>query len=479
MIGEDLLCSDMRYLENNTALNDSDLLLHVFDDDEEEAVAAAFDSIGLPHYDDFLNEFYMDDAADIVRGGDYPSGVTSFHPSLFSSSSSVSQFSSFRPNSEDEVEGAKKAMMKRKGGGPKPVECFSLEDGSIVASYPSGMEAQRLTNVTQNEISLVCNGKKENAGGYGWRFSNQPYSFQRVFNQQTTFPNHTLKKASSPSLASSSASSASSSSSYFGSAASSTTASSSVHSPLKVSKAFKSASLSSSPFKVASSSSSSRVSYPSPAKAYAAAKVGTLTSSTKSSSKASKTALSLKASSSSSSSSAAAALYSSSSSSSSSLDVGNLKEKYQGRRRKAVECFSLEDGSFIDFYQSATEAHLKNNISQSDISLVCNGKKESAGGFGWRFSNQSSSKSSSATTKKQQRRTRAGSDDDDDDDEDDEDDEDVIEEVEDDGRTWKKFVDVEYHKGMKPFKMKPKNFNVADSDMPGKLIAVHWPEVIA
>jgi hypothetical protein len=55
----------------------------------------------------------------------------------------------------------------------KPVESFNLEDGSLVASYPSAAEAKRLTGISHMCISYCCNGKRQSAGGLGWRFPNQ------------------------------------------------------------------------------------------------------------------------------------------------------------------------------------------------------------------------------------------------------------------------------------------------------------------
>ena len=59
--------------------------------------------------------------------------------------------------------------------GRRTIESFSLENGSIVASYVDPAEAQRKTGIRSGSISSVCNGKGKSAGGLGWRFAqNQP-----------------------------------------------------------------------------------------------------------------------------------------------------------------------------------------------------------------------------------------------------------------------------------------------------------------
>ena len=46
----------------------------------------------------------------------------------------------------------------------------STPTGEVFAIYPSIKEASIKTGINRNNISSVCNGKRKQAGGYGWDF---------------------------------------------------------------------------------------------------------------------------------------------------------------------------------------------------------------------------------------------------------------------------------------------------------------------
>jgi hypothetical protein len=50
-----------------------------------------------------------------------------------------------------------------------------------------------------------------------------------------------------------------------------------------------------------------------------------------------------------------------------------------------VEQWSLDKKNLISTYNSQSEASQKNGISSGSISLTCNGFRNSAGGFFWKF----------------------------------------------------------------------------------------------
>ena len=53
----------------------------------------------------------------------------------------------------------------------KPVEQLDLETGQVLHVFESGCHAARSLNVSSGYISQCCNGKKESAFGFKWRFS--------------------------------------------------------------------------------------------------------------------------------------------------------------------------------------------------------------------------------------------------------------------------------------------------------------------
>ena len=51
------------------------------------------------------------------------------------------------------------------------VQMFDKQTGELLATFPSTMEAERVTRIYQGNISSCCNGKRKSAGGYIWRYS--------------------------------------------------------------------------------------------------------------------------------------------------------------------------------------------------------------------------------------------------------------------------------------------------------------------
>lgn len=67
-------------------------------------------------------------------------------------------------------------------------------------------------------------------------------------------------------------------------------------------------------------------------------------------------------------------------------DKGNSDRKngINNKANKAVSQYS-KDGKPVGEYPSAYEAHRRTGISRGNISLVCNGKRKTAGGFIWEY----------------------------------------------------------------------------------------------
>ena len=53
----------------------------------------------------------------------------------------------------------------------KQVKMFDKSTGELLASFPSTMEAKRVTGINNCNISQCCNGKRKSAGGYIWRYA--------------------------------------------------------------------------------------------------------------------------------------------------------------------------------------------------------------------------------------------------------------------------------------------------------------------
>ena len=53
----------------------------------------------------------------------------------------------------------------------KAVQMFDKSTGELLASFPSTMEAWRVTGIDHSHISTCCNGKYKSSGGYIWRYA--------------------------------------------------------------------------------------------------------------------------------------------------------------------------------------------------------------------------------------------------------------------------------------------------------------------
>ena len=53
----------------------------------------------------------------------------------------------------------------------KQVKMFDKSTGELLATFPSIMEAERVTGIYHSSISKCCNGKYKSSGGYKWRYS--------------------------------------------------------------------------------------------------------------------------------------------------------------------------------------------------------------------------------------------------------------------------------------------------------------------
>ena len=52
----------------------------------------------------------------------------------------------------------------------KVVQMFDKKTCELLATFPSLMEAVRVTGISKGNISLCCNGNRKSAGGYVWRY---------------------------------------------------------------------------------------------------------------------------------------------------------------------------------------------------------------------------------------------------------------------------------------------------------------------
>ena len=52
----------------------------------------------------------------------------------------------------------------------KQVQMFDKKTGELLATFPSLMEAVRVTGINQGNVSSCCNGKLKSAGGYVWKY---------------------------------------------------------------------------------------------------------------------------------------------------------------------------------------------------------------------------------------------------------------------------------------------------------------------
>ena len=52
----------------------------------------------------------------------------------------------------------------------KHVQMFDKSTGELLATFPSTIEASRITGINPGNISECCNGKRKFAGGYVWGY---------------------------------------------------------------------------------------------------------------------------------------------------------------------------------------------------------------------------------------------------------------------------------------------------------------------
>ena len=52
----------------------------------------------------------------------------------------------------------------------KKVQMFDKSTGELLATFPSTMEAERVTRIARQSISSCCLGKLKSAGGYVWKY---------------------------------------------------------------------------------------------------------------------------------------------------------------------------------------------------------------------------------------------------------------------------------------------------------------------
>ena len=53
----------------------------------------------------------------------------------------------------------------------KKVQMFDKSTGELLATFPSTMEAERITGIANQSISACCKGKYKSSGGYIWRYA--------------------------------------------------------------------------------------------------------------------------------------------------------------------------------------------------------------------------------------------------------------------------------------------------------------------
>ena len=53
----------------------------------------------------------------------------------------------------------------------RQVQMFDKKTGELLATFPSTMEAERVTGIANQHISACCNGKLKSSGGYIWRYA--------------------------------------------------------------------------------------------------------------------------------------------------------------------------------------------------------------------------------------------------------------------------------------------------------------------
>ena len=55
----------------------------------------------------------------------------------------------------------------------RSVQMFDKSTGELLATFPSTMEAERVTGIDQSNVSKCCLGKHKSAGGYVWKYQSE------------------------------------------------------------------------------------------------------------------------------------------------------------------------------------------------------------------------------------------------------------------------------------------------------------------
>jgi len=61
-------------------------------------------------------------------------------------------------------------MFRIETGSRRAKKVYQYKSNKLVNEYPSVREASRKTKISKDEIGLCARGKREEAGGYEWRY---------------------------------------------------------------------------------------------------------------------------------------------------------------------------------------------------------------------------------------------------------------------------------------------------------------------
>lgn len=74
-----------------------------------------------------------------------------------------------KKHSDEHILKCVKSRMKN-GKTRKPVSCYEF-NGTLVATYESGVHAEKETGINRSHISQVCKGKRNQTGGFIWKYT--------------------------------------------------------------------------------------------------------------------------------------------------------------------------------------------------------------------------------------------------------------------------------------------------------------------
>ena len=57
--------------------------------------------------------------------------------------------------------------------GKRSVQMFDKSTGELLKTFPSTMEAERVTGISRSHISKCCKGKYKSTGGYIWKYQSE------------------------------------------------------------------------------------------------------------------------------------------------------------------------------------------------------------------------------------------------------------------------------------------------------------------